>query len=134
LVDDAEPRVQCATDLAAVDVIDRYKALADIERGFRVLKQDIDIAPVHHRLPERIRAHALICFLALVLHRILRSRMRTTGSPLSPTRALALLRQVQHIDLSINQQPAARTSTITPEQRDLFALMKLPAPTKNARL
>jgi transposase len=99
-----------------------------------VLKQDIDIAPVHHRLPERIRAHALICFLALVLHRILRSRMRTTGSPLSPTRALALLRQVQHIDLSINQQPAARTSTITPEQRDLFALMKLPAPTKNARL
>lgn len=126
--------MQCATDLAAVDVIDRYKALADIERGFRVLKQDIDIAPVHHRLPERIRAHALICFLALVLHRILRSRMRTTGSTLSPTRALALLRQVQHIDLSINQQPAARTSTITPEQRDLFALMKLPAPTKNARL
>ncbi len=122
------------TDLAAVDVIDRYKALADIERGFRVLKQDIDIAPVHHRLPERIRAHALICFLALVLHRILRSRMRTTGSTLSPTRALALLRQIQHIDLSINQQPAARTSSITPEQRDLFALMKLPAPTQNAHL
>ena len=44
-----------------------YKSLADIERGFRVLKSDIEIAPVFHRLPDRIRAHALIFFLALVL-------------------------------------------------------------------
>ena len=32
----------------------RYKSLADIERGFRVLKSEIEIAPVYHRLPERI--------------------------------------------------------------------------------
>jgi len=42
--------------------------LADTERDFRVLKSYIEIAPVHHRLPDRIRAHALICFLALVLY------------------------------------------------------------------
>ncbi len=56
-----------APDLTAADTVARYKDLADIERGFRVLKSDIEIAPVHHRLPDRIRAHALICFLALVL-------------------------------------------------------------------
>ena len=50
--------------------------LADIERGFRVLKSDIEIAPVHHRLPDRIRAHALICFLALVLYRVMRMRLK----------------------------------------------------------
>ena len=44
--------------------------------------------------------------------------MRATGSKLSPSRVLALLRQVQHIDLSINQQSAARSSVVTPEQRD----------------
>ncbi|MGM1054232.1 MAG: IS1634 family transposase, partial [Pseudomonadota bacterium] len=43
------------------EVVDRYRSLADIERGFRVLKSDIEIAPVYHRLPDRIRAHALIC-------------------------------------------------------------------------
>jgi transposase len=47
-----------ASDLNAVDAVARYKGLADIERGFRVLKSDIEIAPVHHRLPDRIRAHA----------------------------------------------------------------------------
>ena len=40
-----------APDLRAADAVARHKALADIERGFRVLTSDIEIAPVHHRLP-----------------------------------------------------------------------------------
>ena len=45
------------TETPAADVVAHYKSLADIERGFRVLKSDIEIGPVYHRLPERIRAH-----------------------------------------------------------------------------
>ena len=60
--------------------------LADIERGFRVLKSDLEIAPVFHRLPDRIRAHALICFLALVMYRVMESAghalLRTFGHAL----------------------------------------------------
>ena len=63
-------------DLTPAETVKHYKALADIERGFRVLKSDIEIAPVHHRLPDRIRAHALICFLALVLYRVMRMRQK----------------------------------------------------------
>jgi len=59
-------------------IIERYKSLADIERGFRVLKSDLDIAPVFHRLPDRIRAHALICFLAFVLYRVMRLRLKAS--------------------------------------------------------
>jgi transposase len=58
--------------------------LVDIERGFRVPKSEIEIAPVFHRLPERIRAHALICFLTLLLYRVL--RLKAKASPLSPER------------------------------------------------
>ena len=77
-----------APDLTAADTVARYKALADIERGFRVLKSDIEIAPVHHRLPDRIRAHALICFLALVLWRVMRMRLKAKGHSASPRAAL----------------------------------------------
>ena len=35
-------------------MVQRYKSLADIERGFRVLKSDIEMGPVYHRLPKRI--------------------------------------------------------------------------------
>ena len=48
----------------AAEVVRRYKSSADIERGFRVLKSDIEIGPVYHRLPQRIRAHSLIGFIA----------------------------------------------------------------------
>ncbi len=82
------------TDFSAEQIVSRYKSLADIERGFRVLKSDIEIAPVFHRLPERIRAHALICFLALVLYRIMRMRLKANGSTYSPKTALELLRRL----------------------------------------
>ena len=83
------------TDLAPPEVIARYKSLADIERGFRVLKSEIEIAPVFHRLPERIRAHALICFMALVLYRVLRMQLKAADSPYSPERALEIVRHIQ---------------------------------------
>jgi transposase len=38
-----------APDLTPVEAVQRYNSFADIERGFRVLKSDIEIAPVHHR-------------------------------------------------------------------------------------
>lgn len=122
------------TDLVAAEVIARYKALADIERGFRVLKSDIAIAPVHHRLPERIRAHALICFLALVLYRVMRERLRASGSTVSPRRALAMLRQIQKHRVDINQKPVTGTSRIQPEQGELFHALNLPKPPQSSTL
>jgi len=68
---------------------------SDIERGYWVLKSDIEIAPMHHRIELRIRAAALICFLALMLHRILRLKLKRAESEFSPTRALAELRAIQ---------------------------------------
>ena len=67
-------------DLTPVDVVKRYKSLADIERGFRVLKSEIEIGPIYHRLPDRIRAHATICFIALILYRVMRTRLHASTS------------------------------------------------------
>jgi len=92
-----------APDLTSVDAVARYKALADIERGFRVLKSDIEIAPVHHRLPDRIRAHALICFLALVLYRVMRTRLKARGHDASPRTALDLLARIQRHHAKIGE-------------------------------
>jgi transposase len=118
-------------DLAAGEVISRYKSLADIERGFRVLKSDIDIAPVFHRLPERIRAHALICFLALVLHRVMRMQLKDAKSEYSPERALEIARRIQlhQVTLAGNAK-ASGVSDIDPVQREIFDALKLDLPSK----
>lgn len=120
-------------DHAPAEIVSRYKALADIERGFRVLKSEIEIAPVFHRLPNRIRAHALICFLALVLYRVLRMRLRANHSPYSPERVLEIVRRIQFHQVTLHRRHAASgLSTLTPEQKELFDSVNLPAPTAKA--
>lgn len=122
-------------DLKPHEVVQRYKALADIERGFRVLKSEIEIAPVFHRLPERIKAHASICFLALILYRVMRQRLRLAGSDLSPESALADLRRIQRHSVSINNAaPIQGVSTIVQRHADVLAALKIKKPTHDAQL
>ncbi len=56
--------------LSAEDVALGYKQLLQVERGWRDLKLHLDLRPVFHRLEDRIRAHVLLCWLALLLTRI----------------------------------------------------------------
>ena len=116
------------TDFSAEQIVSRYKSLADIERGFRVLKSDIEIAPVFHRLPDRIRAHALICFLALVLYRVMRMRLKANGSPHSPKTTLELLRRLQKHRVQIGEQRLTGLGKTSPQQLELFAALEIKQP------
>jgi transposase len=65
-------------DLSAEDVALGYKNLQEAERGFRDLKSTLELRPVFHRLEPRIRAHVLLCWLALLLVRVAERRSDTT--------------------------------------------------------
>src|SRR5574337_473678 len=118
-------------DLKSVDLVARYKALADIERGFRILKSEIEIGPVFHRLPKRIRAHASLCFMALILYRVMRQRLKASRSELSPERALDELRKLQqhHIHLQPAGRSVAGISRLSDLQERVFAALDLKKPT-----
>jgi len=117
------------TDFSAEHIVSRYKSLADIERGFRVLKSDLEIAPVFHRLPNRIRAHALICFLALVLYRVMRMRLKASGNTHSPKTTLELLRRLQKHRVQLGEQRLTGIGKTSPQQLELLAALgiKIPA-------
>ena len=118
------------TAAPAAEVVQRYKSLADIERGFRTLKSEIEIGPVYHRLPRRIRAHALVCFLALILHRVLRMRLKAGQRQESPATLLAQLRRIHHQTAQTPQGHVLRGLTeLGAGQRELFAALGLPMPT-----
>jgi transposase len=122
-------------DLHPKEVVASYKALADIERGFRVLKSEIEIAPVFHRLPDRIRAHAMLCFIALILYRVMRSRLKLAGAEVSPEHALEQLRAIQRHRVRINDaEPIDGISSIDDQQAHLLQALKLPKPTRDAQM
>ena len=118
------------TDAPPAEVVQRYKSLADIERGFRVLKSDIEIGPVYHRLPQRIRAHALVCFMALVLFRVMRMRLKASQREESPTRLIEKLQRIQQQTVkTADGQTLHGLTDMTPEQKSLFTALQLPIPT-----
>ena len=123
-------------ELSPQGVVDRYKSLADIERGFRVLKSEIEIGPVFHRLPERIKAHAAICFIALILYRVMRQRLSSADAPLSPERALEELQKLQRHQIRINQadRPVIGISRLSETQDRVFAALRLKKPTQPQQL
>ena len=122
-------------DMAPDKVIERYKSLADIERGFKVLKSELEIGPVYHRLPERIRAHASICFMALILHRVMRMRLRAANTGVTPERALQSLKRIQHHRVSINgASPLCGVSSMTTEQHAVLTALKVKQPSQFKQL
>lgn len=118
------------TAAPAQEVVRRYKSLADIEQGFKVLKSDIEIGPVYHRLPQRIRSHALVCFMALILYRVMRMRLAAAKRSESPA---TLLEQLKRIHQQTVQTTDGKTLTgltdMTPAQKSLFAALELALPT-----
>jgi hypothetical protein len=112
-------------DLSAEDVALGYKNLLEAERGFRDLKSTLELRPVYHRLEPRIRAHVLLCWLALLLIRVAERRTGQTWPTLA--RELARLHAVtltgptgtvtQTTELTTAQQGILRACGLTPPPR-----------------
>ncbi len=55
-----------------------YKQLHEIERVNRDLKHTVDVRPVYHRRKDGIKAHVLLCWLALLLIRVIENETSET--------------------------------------------------------
>jgi Transposase DDE domain len=111
--------------LSAEDIALGYKQLLEVERGWRTLKQVIDLRPVYHRKEDRIRAHVILCWLALLLIRIIET---TTGRTWPPVRD-----ELQRLHAVTYTGPAGafrQTTTLTKTQRDLLAALDIEPPKK----
>ena len=82
---DGKLLMETNTEADAAAAVARHKSLARNEQGFRRLKSDIEIAPIYHRLRRCIRALALVCFLALIPHRLLRMQLKQSRQAESPS-------------------------------------------------
>lgn len=76
-------------DWDAVDAVQHYKELADVERSFRYLKDVLALRPVYHQVKLRVAGHIFVAFLAFLLERLLAERLRKAGLGLSATQAVA---------------------------------------------
>ena len=109
--------------LSAEDIALGYKQLLEVERGWRDMKSIIDMRPVYHRVEDRIRAHVLLCWLALLLIRIAETR---TGQTWSQMRE-----ELQRLHLGTFTGPAGsfrQRTELTTAQKKILTTLSLPEP------
>ena len=66
--------------LSVEDVVFGYKQLYDVEHAFRSLKTTLKLRPNYHSRDDRIRCHIFLCFLALLLVRVVENKTEKTWS------------------------------------------------------
>jgi hypothetical protein len=111
--------------MTAEDIAAGYKQLLEVERGWRDMKSVLDLRPVYHRLEDRIRAHVLLCWLALLLVRVAENQAGQTWP--------AMRRELQRISIGTFTGPAGtfRQRTGIPKPaRDLLTALKIDVPRK----
>jgi transposase len=86
-------------DLTKNEVLGQYRGLWQVEANFRVFKNDIAARPIYHWSENRIKAHVLICFMALVLERHLYAKLKKSEAPLTTTNIHNALRSCKKIVL-----------------------------------
>ena len=114
-------RFQAARDLLATAPGSAARRRGDLAGHESVL----DLPPVYHRLEERIRAHVLLCWLALLLVRVAEN---TTGKTWPQMR-----RELERIHLGTFTGPAGtfrQRTELSKPARDLLAALSVEAPRK----
>jgi len=105
-------------DLAAA-----YKQLLAVERGWRDMKGALGLRPVFHYREDRIRAHVQLCWLALLLIRVMEN---TTGDTWRNIRHE--LDRMHLVTLATPDGKVAQRSTLTAGQKTILDGLDLPEP------
>jgi len=107
-------------DLAAA-----YKQLLAVERGWRDMKGALKLRPVFHHREDRIRAHVQLCWLALLLLRVVENTTEDTWRNVRNE-----LDRMHLVTLSTPDGHVAQRSTLTAGQKTILAALNLPEPPK----
>lgn len=83
-----------AKDILAV-AQNRYK----IEDCFRIMKTNFDTRPVFLRKPERIRAHFLICYTALLIYRLMECKLDDNLTHVTTSNLIKTLRNMNVVNM-----------------------------------
>lgn len=113
-------------ELSSSEVVKQYKNLQDLERCFRTLKSSLELRPMYHWTPERIRAHVFICFIALQLSRLMRKRL--ASSSWSWEKAIERLRGIKTFIIKTGATERRGITAPDKEQKAICKQLSLPFP------
>jgi transposase len=109
--------------MGLLEALALYKDLANVEAGYRQLKDVLSMRPIYHQVEPRVKAHIFVATLALLVQRLLHHRLREANIDFSPSRALEALATVRHVTFRLDGQN--RRSGVTGGSPDARRVLKV---------
>lgn len=122
--------LRTATDLPPEEVARAYKELWRVEHAFRDLKTGLEVRPVYHWTPARVRGHIGVCFLALVMGSALARLLRAHGCEDSLARVMEAVQEVKAVRVDLNGELFLSRTDLPPLAQKAFAAAGLRPPPK----
>ena len=98
-------------NLSAIEAVQIYKELTEVERAFSGLKDVIKMRPIYHRRTDRTEAHIFVASLAFLLDRALEKKLKSAGMDISSKEAWELLKTVRIVDIDVGNGDYKRSVT-----------------------
>lgn len=114
--------------LSPLEVINQYGFLYKIEESFRILKTTMNTRPVFHWNPERIRGHFMVCFIALLLERVLEHKLKEASVKYSVEKIKDALNNSVFAGLTINESPYYLRMKMPELASRIFSTLKIKQP------
>lgn len=92
-------------DLSALDAVRMYKELSDVERGFRSMKDVLQMRPIYHHIAPRVKAHVFVAALGLLMMRLVERALKDARLDLSAADAIRALHTVRVVSFHLPGQP-----------------------------
>lgn len=112
------------TSLAKEEVIENYKHLWNIEKAFRISKNEIKIRPIYHYKNERIQAHICLSFVAYKVYKELERQLKEKEAEYSVDKAIEIAKTIYTIKAIKpgSKELFEKVLLINEEQRNLHQL------------
>ncbi len=111
--------------LTPEDVALGYRQLLEVKSCFRTLKTSLEIRPVYHRLESRIRAHVVLCWMALLLVRLCEEEVGRSWDDIRN-----VMQRLHVITYRSADGEAQQCTELTSDQQQILGSAHVPAPAR----
>jgi len=118
------------TKLNPLQIVESYKDLWHIELGFKQLKSEIEMGPMYHYTDRRIRAHIMICFLALILRSYFYKKLQKEDKNISYKELMVHLKALRVSCLKIKNQEITLRTELKPLANAAFKAIAMRVPSR----
>jgi len=116
-------------EMNAFEAMKTYKGLQRVENAFDEIKNFLDVRPLHHQKPRRVKAHVFVCVLAFLIESLIERKCKA-----SARKVVWNLKTIGCVELGTKEYEKTLVTSLSSDSEEIFKELKIAKPLVVAQL